>query len=484
MALTRMDSIYAAMPSGEVKRSNLQKFYQLAVEFEKGSLRDLSQFLEHLETLKDRGLISTVNTVSGTVTIMSIHKSKGLEFPVVFLCNLSRKFNQENLRAQILCDKSLGLGLSITDSQNRIRFPSVAKKAIAVKMTKESISEEMRVLYVAMTRARDRLIMTYASRTMESDVRDSALRQDAAGGELLCADAICLGDWVLMAALKRTEAGALHALGARPKATVSGEFPWKICVGSAEICDQRQTITDSMKIDISNSVLQTLQKALSFAYPHQAATQVPSKQTATGRKGRHKDVEAAEKTDEAKKRIRQWRQPSFGRNVESGLIYGNSIHAAMQYIRYENCTNSSAVQAEINRLVEMGFLSAEYGSIVDFHAISRFFESEIGKKLQSGVKCLREFKFSILDDGMLYDAQLRDEKILLQGVVDCAILEEDGITVLDFKTDRVTEGTLSQTVSMYQPQVEAYAQALSRIYEMPVKQKFLYFFRINRFVSV
>lgn len=122
--------------------------------------------------------------------------------------------------------------------------------------------------------------------------------------------------------------------------------------------------------------------------------------------------------------------------------------------------------------------------MVDCSGIAAFFETEIGKKLRNGAKCLREFKFSILDNGIYYDPQLGDERILLQGVIDCAILEPDGIIILDFKTDKVNEQTLEKTVDRYRPQVQTYAQALSRIYETQVKQSFLYFFRINRFVAV
>ena len=483
-SLTRMDSIYAAMPSGQVKRDNLQKFYQLAVDFEKGSLRDLSQFLDHLDALEDRGLVASDNNAAGTVTIMSIHKSKGLEFPVVFLCNLSRKFNQENLRGQVLCDKNLGLGLSITDLQNRIRYPSIAKKAISVKMAQESVSEEMRVLYVAMTRARDRLIMTYASRTLAADLQEIALRQDVAGGDLLCEDAICLGDWVLMAALKRTEAGSLHAFGARPKETSIGRFPWKIQVGTTEIKQITQAVPEEEEWAVPEDSICRLEQTLSFSYPYKTATLTPSKQTATGRKGRQKDAEAAEKTDEAKMINRQWRLPSFCKKEETSIAYGNAIHAAMQYIQYEKCVDLDGIKKEIRRLEEQKFLSAEQASMVDCSGIAAFFETEIGKKLRNGAKCLREFKFSILDDGIYYDPKLCDERILLQGVIDCAILEPDGIIILDFKTDKVNEQTLEKTVDRYRPQVQTYAQALSRIYETPVKQSFLYFFRINRFVAV
>jgi ATP-dependent helicase/nuclease subunit A len=156
----------------------------------------------------------------------------------------------------------------------------------------------------------------------------------------------------------------------------------------------------------------------------------------------------------------------------------------MQYIRYENCGSEECVRQEIQRLVREGFLTQEQGDAVDSGEIAKFFASAIGTKLRQGNPHLREFKFSILDDARKYGCDLEEEQVLLQGVVDCALLEEDGITILDFKTDHVTEKTLSDAVQRYTTQVQTYGEALSRIYEMPVKKKYLYFFRLGRFVEV
>lgn len=483
-ALTRLDSVYAAMPGGEAKCANLQAFYELAADFEKGNLRDLSQFLDHLDAMEEQGLVTAGSANPGCVSIMSIHKSKGLEFPVVFLCNLARKFNQESLRAQILCDKELGLGLSVADNTNRVRYPSIAKRAIAAKMEAESVSEEMRVLYVAMTRAKDRLIMTYAAQTLESDLKDIALRMDFDAGELLCRDAICMGDWVLLAALGRTEAGELHALGGRPAETKAGDCPWKICVTQAPENVTGTAIQTEISTAMLPGAVDELRKSLSFHYGHLAATQAPSKQTATDRKGREKDAEAAEDTQEPKHPVRTWRRPAFHTRQTEGKTYGSAIHQALQYIRYENCGSTEAVKEEIAYLVEKGFLTQEQGKLVNCEKIARFFASGIGRKLRTGTPYLREFKFSILDDGRHYGEGLEGEEVLLQGVVDCALLEDDGITVIDFKTDNVTEETVAAVTKRYRPQVRTYGEALSRIYEMPIKAQYLYFFRLDRFVQV
>ena len=481
--LTRLDTVYGAMAGGEAKRANLQTFYQLAADFEAGALRDLAQFLDHLDGMEEKGLITAAAANAGCVTIMSIHKSKGLEFPVVFLCGLAREFNKENLRAQILCDRELGLGLSVADTRNRIRYPSVSKRAIAARMERESLSEEMRVLYVAMTRARDRLIMTYAVKNLQKVLEDIALRMDFDGGSLLCQDASCPGNWVLLAAMQKMEAGAFHSLGGRPDALKLSEHPWKILISEAPLEEGQGSVEGETLRMLPEEAEQRLGDSLRFRYGHLPATQAPSKQTATGRKGRVKDAEAEEFTP-LKHRTRIWREPSFLHQKTEGKAYGSAIHAAMQYVKYENCGSTEAVRQELDRLVEQGFLSREQGELVRPGKIADFFATDIGTKLRNGAQCLREFKFSILDDGTHYGEDLEGEQVLLQGVVDCALVEPDGITILDFKTDYVTEESLPEVTERYRLQLRTYAEAMTRIYELPVKACMLYFFKLNRFVTL
>ena len=482
--LTRMDSIYAAMDGGDVRSANLQTFYALAADYESTSRRELGQFLEYLDMMEEKGLITAGESTSGAVTVMSIHKSKGLEFPVVFLCGLSREFNRESLRAQVLCDRELGLGMSVADTKNRIRYPAVSKRAIISKAMVESLSEEMRVLYVAMTRARDRLVMTYASRNLQKELQELALRMDLSGMEGMTRDVICPGKWVLLSALRRTEAGELHNLGARPKETRLSDYPWKISVVSAQTREDTVSATEDTAMPLPEGTEERLKAALSYAYPYLAATQAPSKQTATQRKGRHKDQEAAEEAKEPPVYSRTWKKPQFRGAARQGKAYGNAVHAAMQYIRYEACGSPESVKAELERLVERRLLTQEQADMVDCSAVTALFRTELGRKLRNGIPCVREFKFSLLDDGSHYGPGLEREQVLLQGVVDCAIIEEDGITVLDFKTDAVTEDTLPQLLMRYCGQVQTYVQALERIYRKRVKGAYLYFFGLNRFVPV
>ena len=482
--LTGMDDVYAAMDGGEARRENLQTFFQLASDFEAGGNWDLGRFLEYLDDMEQKGLITAGDTAgSGAVTIMSIHKSKGLEFPVVFLCCLGREFNMESQRANILCHKDMGLGLAVADRKTRVRYPSIAKRAIAAQIGAESVSEEMRVLYVAMTRPKDRLIMTYASNRLEKDLTEMVNRIRAGCEELLIREAVCPGEWVLLTALRRTEAGELFALGGNPGNVFPGEPAWNIRVvraGETEAAENTAVENE----EIPQDLLRRMELGLAFTYPHQTATTAPSKQTATQRKGRQKDQEAAEHTHLDIQSPKLWRNAKFTEEKPRGKDYGNAIHQAMQYMDYAACRDEAAVQKEISRLVDQRYITAQQGDMVDCGKIAAFFATDLGKKLQGGAQCVREFKFSILEDGKHYDSSLEGEQILLQGVVDCAILEPDGITVIDFKTDYVTDDTLPAVTDRYRPQVEAYAAAMERIYGKPVKAALLYFFRLNRFTQI
>ena len=481
---TEIDSIYASMVDGKMRTENLQGFCQLVSGFDAGGVRSLDRFLVHLEGLDEKGVSGLgEDTSSGAVTLMSIHKSKGLEFPVVFLCGLSTKFNMESAYEQVLCHKKLGLGLYCVDVDNRVRYPSICKRAISNQILSESLSEELRVLYVAMTRPKDRLIMTYTSKNIEGKIADLVNRMDLSDPLLMTSEVNCPGKWILLAALRRTEAGALFKLGGYPQYTEVSKSPWDIQVVKADdpmvgSINEESNLSEG----VSNALVDRLRDSLVFRYPYEDATKIPSKQTATQLKGRMKDSEAAQNAGEPAVIYRSWRKPAFVSKTVSGKDYGNAIHAVMQYICYGECTSRADIEKEIQRLQLDGYISQEQASMVDVDAIYSFFCTDIGKRLSAGVEVLREFKFSVLEDAGKYCSGVSEEKILLQGVVDCALIDSDGITVLDFKTDHVTDETLAGTVDGYRQQVKIYADALERIYQMPIKETCLYFFSNTQMV--
>ena len=482
---TNLDAVFASLDDGESRVENLQNFYQFVCDAEASGVKNLNSFIKYLDVLEEKGIcVGGDKKIAGAVTIMSIHKSKGLEFPVVFLCGLSRGFNQDSVRSQILCDKDLGLGLSCVDTTNRIRYPSLAKRAIASKMIAESISEEMRVLYVAMTRPRDRLIMTYASRNIESTLKNIVSRMDVCDPLLLTCDVDCPGKWVLLTALRHSEASALFAISGYPLRTQVYKYGWKVRVidGATNHITVQMPVANITELD--SGAREQICNAVSYCYPYVEATRMPSKQTATQLKGRFRDQEAAQNTKDEHRTTYKWRRPKFVENKIEGKEYGNVIHAVMHFIDYKACTDMTGVEAEIARLTQMGFISKDQGLTVNAADIAAFFDTELGKQIRESENVLREFKFTLLIDSQDQEAKLQHGKILLQGVIDCALIEQDGITVIDFKTDKVTENTVLQTAEQYRAQVMAYADALERIYEKPVKSKQLYFFSLGKFVSI
>ena len=156
----------------------------------------------------------------------------------------------------------------------------------------------------------------------------------------------------------------------------------------------------------------------------------------------------------------------------------------MQYVRFEGCGSEEGLRDEIGRLVSMGILSQKEADRVRQDQILSFFKTDLGMRLVSGAECIREYKFSILDPASNYAEGLEGEQVLLQGVVDCAVMDREGITVIDFKTDRVTDETVLEVVDRYRPQVMAYSDALGRIFETQVRERYLYFFSIGRYVSI
>lgn len=481
---TGIRNVYGAMKDGQLCCRNLNNFLQLAVSFEAQGRKELSFFLEYLEMLDVNGFnVPEDFGAENCVRIMSIHKSKGLEFPVVFLCGLSRRFNTSDTKKQVLCHKELGLGLSAVNDRQRVRFPTVAKRAIAAKIMKESVSEEMRVLYVALTRARDRLIMTYADANLEDTLRDLAMRMDHSHTEAITMCADCPGIWILHAALRRSEAGAFFALGGYPQCRSVSAIPWKISVSEAPAVVDTAVEENSTPVGLTAEQIERLRESLGFRYPFDPVTQIPSKLTVTQIKGRFKDAEVIENSDSERHNALTFRSP-HSIAIKKGIERGNATHILMQYIRFSACTNSESVDNEVKRLVSNGLITQEQGELVDSNRIAEFFGSPLGQKVLSASEVLREFKFSVLENADSFYADSADEKVLLQGVVDCAILEDDGITIIDFKTDYVTDQTIDDKVREYTQQVNTYSHALARIFERPVKDTYLYFFHNGTTVHI
>lgn len=289
-----------------------------------------------------------------------------------------------------------------------------------------------------------------------------------------------MGDWVLMAALARTEAGELFAVGGNPGCASVSEYPWKItyCSGTDYLPMQRAQTSEG------TAEQEPLLRPNFLRYPYSAATQAPSKLTATQLKGRTLDEEISEQTVRLPEIVFSKPRFSLQQRPLTPTERGTAIHLAMQYLRYEACTTAEGIERELKRLVEDKFLTQQQADVVPPKKLLAFFDSPLGKRLLSAKQLVREFKFSVLQDASILSGALRGEQVLLQGVTDCCIVEEDGLTILDFKSDRVAPGKEAERGEYYRGQLDAYSAALARIFSLPVKERILYFFATDTAVTV
>ena len=457
---------------------NIEEFYALADRFEAGISFGLPEFLSYIQRLQEKGITTETKTTGNAVQILTMHKSKGLEYPVVFLADLYKKFNLRDSTERVVTDPELGLGANGYDPEKGWYYPTLARRAIAARIRRENISEEMRVLYVAMTRARNRLVMTYCGKGLEKKLNEMAGQISYPLSENVIESAQHMGDWVVMTALSHMEATELFRNGVKPAECITSDFPWEIAYHEGEnFMPEAGTSETAGESEPAPELLQR-------HYAHLAATEAPSKLTATQLKGRALDEEAAAETP-AVPQI-HFKKPVFetGKKALTPTEKGIAIHLAMQYLPYEKCTSEENIAREIQKLVEEKQLTSQQAEAVPPEKILRFFHSEIGRKVLSAPHLEREFKFSILEDGSVLSEDLRGEQILLQGVADCCIVEEDGLVILDFKSDRLKPGGEAERGAYYKGQLDAYSRALSRIFSLPVRERILYFFATDTALAV
>ena len=483
---TELEAVYGAMENGPVRIENLRAFYQLAAVFSEGGKKSLHQFLDYVEELREQGGVSAQRPQSNAVTVMSIHKSKGLEFPVVFLCGLSRRFNLDDLKTPVQFHSQLGAGCAVYDEATHTRFNSIAKAAISRQTKAENISEELRVLYVAMTRAKDMLIMSCCAEAMESHLAELALGLSPKSAKSRAALAGSLGDWILMTALLRTEAGELHAVAGKPQDCAVSQIPWIIRYHAAVelpagTAGQKTAPTAQNPVDIS-----ALRESLAYRYPHMAAQTLPSKLTATQLKGRFLDQEADDGSPRPQEFRGRLRKPSLIRTEKplTPAQRGTAVHQAMQYLDFEKTANLDEIEAQLARMEPEAFLTPAQAAAVDPEKLLRVFTGPLGQKIREADRVLREFKFSLLTDAGAFVPEAKEDQILLQGVTDCCLFKNGSIAVVDFKTDRVRHGEEQAAGERYRPQLEAYAHALSRIFGRPVSGMLLYFFATDALVEL
>lgn len=460
-------AICSAMRDGENRCNNLTLMLDYAKRFESAGYRGLHRFVEWLGKLNERGEEPGVGSSGNAVQIMTVHKSKGLEFPVVFLCDTNRRFNRQDLKDAVLVHPELGLGPKVTDTERGIEYSTLARSAIKMRADREMLSEEMRLLYVALTRAKEYLYMTAVMKEPEEKLQ-----------KLMPLVSYPMSPEVLMSA-QSPATWLMYSLLADKSECLRLSLHYPEKAEESEKTQETQALFEA-----NDEIKEKLRGNLAFRYAYESAANLPSKVTATEMK-RHEEPDE-DALSVAPKRQRSFRMPDFLRESRpmTGTEKGTATHMVLQYIDYKKADNIDSIKAEIERLRVCRFLSDRQAEAVDAKAILKLFRSDIGQRIMNADKINREFKFSILCPAEDFFTGGEGEKVLLQGVMDCCIEEKGELTIVDYKTDKVRGDALISRAETYKGQLRAYAIAAERITGKPVKECVLYFLDAGETVSV
>lgn len=456
-------AVTSAMTDGQARRRNLMAFIDLATQFESAGYQGLRRFVVWLNRQAESGIEPEVHSAddSNAVQIMSIHKSKGLEFPIVFLCDTARRFNKSDSTDTVLVHPQMGLGPKVIDTDRGIEYYSMPRRALIRKMNRETLSEEMRLLYVAMTRAKEYLFITGVLKdpVKTADKLRPLVTTPVSPQVLESASAPV--NWLIAAALADDEQHLQinivpHAVGA-----AAGE----------------ETVQTAADAAVDEEVLAQLQRNLSYVYPYANAVELPSKLTATELKYLDDaDEEAVSLVHSGQRSFRKFRVGGDAERL-TAAEKGTATHLVFQHIDYMAATDLASVRTEIARLETRGILNARQAKAVDARQVAQFFTSPAGQLMRTGDAVLREFKFSLLRPASAYFPGAEDDEILLQGVIDCAVEKDGQYTIIDYKTDSVTAETVGARAELYASQVAAYAEAMEEMTGKPVKKTVLYFLK-------
>lgn len=460
-------ALSSAMEDGAQVRYNLAELPEYAKRFEKTGYRGLHRFVEWLQKLAERGDDRSGAASGNAVQIMTVHKSKGLEFPVVFMCGASRRFNTKDLSETVLVHPELGLGPKFTDTERGVEYSTLARNAIELRAKRELLSERMRLLYVALTRAKERLFITASMKEPEKKLQKLSSMVNNPMPPAVLSSASDFATWLMYACLADTED--------------------RIKMSIAHYEDEENREEEASKessAEPSPEIIEELRNKLGFEYAYIEVSALPSKVTATELKNFDTPDEDAENI--APKKQPSFRKPNLSREEKklTGAEKGTATHMVLQFIDYEKAKTEEGIKSEIFRLESGKFISTRQAGTVSVEAIRKLFNSQLGERISRAEKVRREFKFSILCSAKELLGADSEENILLQGVIDCCIEENGELTIIDYKTDRVKGEALNERAEVYAGQVRAYALAAERIIGKPVKECVLYFLEAGEEVVI
>lgn len=533
-----------AMPNGLVRRANVMALYERAKGFESSGFRGLFRFLRFVESLRDSNqdmaVANVVTEADDVVRLMTIHKSKGLEFPVVFLSGVQKKFNTMDFNSPLLVDKNGGIGLKGYYPDIRVSYPSMPWLYCKSIKSDAMKAEEQRILYVALTRARDKLFLTgYINKEIKKEkgvgahIKHAALTQTQALG----ADLIKAGDsylhWLLIAFARHLDGGA----PLRNIIELEGETNFDLldrqCQIKVEIHDGSLYGDLDYKADVDETTINTVRalgkvndvelpekivQRFAFTYPNLIAAKTTAKISVSELKRRfaERDTEAVSATDVSvsQKSVTssnasddatdeaaiedssipvisetELADSVFGRKpmaiadaeeIVTGAQWGTLMHEAMQWLPVKKYTQQSMTDM-LNSLQAEGKFSDEERNLLSDRSLYGFFNSDLGQRLIASKRVERELPFSMLFDGnRVYPDVENGERLFLQGIIDTAFVEDDQWVLVDYKTDRVKSG--DELIRRYKIQMDLYKEALETLTDMSVKASYIYSFRLHEAV--
>ena len=533
-----------AMPNGLVRRANVMALYERAKGFESSGFRGLFRFLRFVESLRDSNqdmaVANVVTEADDVVRLMTIHKSKGLEFPVVFLSGVQKKFNTMDFNSPLLVDKNGGIGLKGYYPDIRVSYPSMPWLYCKSIKSDAMKAEEQRILYVALTRARDKLFLTgYINKEIKKEkgvgahIKHAALTQTQALG----ADLIKAGNsylhWLLIAFARHLDGGA----PLRNIIELEGETNFDLldrqCQVKVEIHDGSLYGDLDYKADVDETTINTVRvlgkvndvelpeeivQRFAFTYPNLVASKTTAKISVSELKRRfaERDAEAVSATDVSMQQkpviscditedttgenaILDTSIPTiseteladsvFGRKpmaiadaeeIVTGAQWGTLMHEAMQWLPVKKYTQTSMTDM-LDSLQAEGKFSDEERSLLSDRSLYGFFNSNLGQRLIASKRVERELPFSMLFDGnRVYPDVENGERLFLQGIIDTVFVEDNQWVLVDYKTDRVKSG--DELIRRYKIQMDLYKEALERLTNMPVKASYIYSFRLHEAV--
>lgn len=488
--------IYDIYSSAPEKRRNIRTIYEMARSFEKTSFRGLSAFLEYLSDLASGTSDSRPQAENDSVMFMSIHRSKGLEFPVVFLSGTMREFNTSDEKSPVIFSANHGIGIKLRDTadtavtQTRRNFSAINtpfREAIRSTEREAMLEEEKRLLYVAMTRARDRLIMTAGTKDLQRTIKNASVRRDG-GFESYGKYAMSYFDF-LYHALTDVEFSELQNV---EKDSYEGCFKCFRVDVSREYFENYRTLskketlsekTDTAKVEQYNSILKRIKEKDSYT---SNLSNLSAKISVSQLKKGLLDEEEKVQMKTALKAM-----PRFMNDISEadGAEKGTAAHIFMQFADYALLEKYGA-KKEADRLLECGFITKRMRDIVDLDVLDGFIRSNLYRSIKNAPKLYRERRFNLMLPASEFtencDERLSDEFILVQGVSDLYFENPDGtLTLVDFKTDRVSDNNGADILrERHTEQLGYYKRAIEEITQKSVSKVYVYSFALSREIEI